>query len=292
MPVNPRSSARLDEFLAELSKNYINAIHQSRSVYLINNLKVSIRTTTKSDPKIWYDVSEGIIDKVDYLIYQADSRNHFLLFPADFFVQQYGQLKDSNRQGAKLFYIDWKNKRFISNPKFPQDISDYCCSMLHSESSGKWKQIFLGEYRLIEKPDANHQPLDNSLAKQIASDLESLTDEESGTEGGKKEKLIAYFERNPALRTAAVAFHGATCKVCGFNFEAAYGEHGRNYIEVHHLIPISTLPEPSSINPKEDLTVLCSNCHRMIHRKRETPLSIEELRNILAKKGGGCASET
>lgn len=98
-----------------------------------------------------------------------------------------------------------------------------------------------------------------------------------------RRQLIAYFERNPTLRAAAVAFHGTSCKACGFNFEAAYGEHGRNYIEVHHIVPISTLPEPSSINPKEDLTVLCSNCHRMVHRKREMPLSVEELRNILAK---------
>ena len=160
----------------------------------------------------------------------------------------------------------------------------------HCPQSDNWKpsnephfeRVSRGVYRLIENANTDQQPFDDSLAKQIASDLEALSDEENGTEGGKKAKLIAYFERNQALRTAAVAFHGTTCKVCGFNFEAAYGEHGKNYIEVHHLTPISTLPEPSSINPREDLTVLCSNCHRMIHRKREMPLSIEELRNILA----------
>lgn len=166
----------------------------------------------------------------------------------------------------------------------------------HCPQSENWKQskepyferVSRGVYRLIDEADANQQPPVDLLANQIVSDLEALADEESGTEGGKKAKLIAYFERNPALRVAAVAFHGTTCKVCGFNFEIAYGEHGRNYIEVHHLVPISTLPESSSINPKEDLTVLCSNCHRMIHRRRDMLFSIEELRSILQMNGSGC----
>lgn len=141
---------------------------------------------------------------------------------------------------------------------------------------------------LIEKSSSDQVAVD-LLEQQVSADLEALLEEESATEGGKKARLIAYFERNPALRTAAIAIHGTTCKVCGFNFEAAYGEHGKNYIEVHHVIPISTLPEPSSINPREDLTVLCSNCHRMIHRKREAPLSIEELRNVLSSSGASDA---
>jgi predicted HNH restriction endonuclease len=165
-------------------------------------------------------------------------------------------------------------------------IEDHCPQSDNWKSSNKpyFERVSRGVYRLIEETEVGQLPLDDSLKMQISSDLEALTEEEAGVEGGKKAKLIAYFERNPALRSAAVAFHGTTCKVCGFNFEAAYGEHGRNYIEVHHLVPISTLPEPSAINPREDMSVLCSNCHRMIHRKREAPLSIEELRSIIAKQ--------
>ena len=150
-----------------------------------------------------------------------------------------------------------------------------------------FERVSRGIYRLINQ--ANEEQLFREatadlLEKQVALDLKSLMEEESITEGGKEERLISYFERVLKLRIQAIAHHGATCKVCGFNFEDTYGEHGKNYIEVHHLIPLSTLPEPTSINPKEDLTVLCSNCHRMIHRKRDFPLSIEELRKILAEK--------
>lgn len=60
------------------------------------------------------------------------------------------------------------------------------------------------------------------------------------------------------------------CQVpgCGFDFEARYGPIGRGYAEVHHLIPLSTL-DPDSITTLDQLAVVCSNCHRMIHRGGE-----------------------
>src|SRR5574337_269314 len=124
---------------------------------------------------------------------------------------------------------------------------------------------------------------DDSLEKQVAADLAALQEEESGMEGPGKARLVSYFERDPKLRVAAITIHGTTCKACGFKFEAAYGAHGKNYIEVHHVVPISTLPKPSAINSKDDLTVLCSNCHRMVHRKRDAPLSIEELTGMISE---------
>ncbi len=123
----------------------------------------------------------------------------------------------------------------------------------------------------------------DSIREQVIADLEALHEEEGGVEGGKKSRLISYFERDPALRAAAIAVHGTTCKACGFNFEAVYGAHGKNYIEVHHIVPISTLSEPSTINAKDDMIVLCSNCHRMVHRKRDASLSIEELSGMLSE---------
>ena len=120
-----------------------------------------------------------------------------------------------------------------------------------------------------------------SLEDQISNDLKLLAHENS-IEGGRGERLISYFERKPKLRAAAIKIHGTSCLACGFNFETAYGVHGKNYIEVHHIVPISTLEEPSTIDPRHDLAVLCSNCHRMVHRKQDVPLSVDELAKIVA----------
>ena len=118
----------------------------------------------------------------------------------------------------------------------------------------------------------------NELLLSTKQDLDGFQAEEELPEGKKSARLVAHYERNPKLRAGAIHFHGTSCKACGFNFLSVYGEHGSDYIEVHHLVPISTMIEPSNINPKTDMTVLCSNCHRMVHRKREKPLTLAELK--------------
>jgi 5-methylcytosine-specific restriction enzyme A len=53
---------------------------------------------------------------------------------------------------------------------------------------------------------------------------------------------------------------------------------GKGYIEVHHMIPISEKGKRST-DPKTDLTVVCANCHRMIHRKKKITLTLSELKS-------------
>lgn len=89
------------------------------------------------------------------------------------------------------------------------------------------------------------------------------------------------YERNASNRRKAIEFHGVDCSVCGFSFESVYGERGKDFIEVHHLNPLSTLDEPVIVNPETDLIPVCSNCHRMIHRRAEEVLSPEQLRQLI-----------
>ena len=55
------------------------------------------------------------------------------------------------------------------------------------------------------------------------------------------------------------------CEACSFNFAEKYGERGQGFIECHHLTPLSELKTESKTE-LNDLTLLCSNCHRMVHR--------------------------
>lgn len=116
--------------------------------------------------------------------------------------------------------------------------------------------------------------------EEIADELESVyVDKE-----GKKKLAFGYkYERNPKLRKQALKIHGFNCKACNFNFESIYGERGKEFIEIHHIKPLSEVDGEMAINPKYDLIPLCSNCHRMIHRKKDNMLSVEELREIIQK---------
>lgn len=56
------------------------------------------------------------------------------------------------------------------------------------------------------------------------------------------------------------------CSICNFDFEQVYGDLGRGFIEAHHVIPISEMKSGDQTRI-QDLVPVCSNCHRMLHRK-------------------------
>ena len=125
-----------------------------------------------------------------------------------------------------------------------------------------------------------------STDDNIINDIKLETDEDfyvKGKEGKEKKFLTTRYERDPSLRKTAINIHGTKCMVCGFDFNEKYGEIGEGYIEVHHRTMLSSLTNETEIDPNKDLVVVCSNCHRMIHRNRDKPLSIEELKNIIKK---------
>ncbi|MEU1129712.1 HNH endonuclease [Streptomyces sp. NPDC005900] len=99
-----------------------------------------------------------------------------------------------------------------------------------------------------------------------------------------------YRERDRGLRDHKIAQakkrgQAIRCEVCDFDFSAAYGDLGTDYIEVHHKLPLH-VSGPTETRP-EDLAFLCANCHRMCHRRFRgaswrTP---ESLRSQIRKSG-------
>ncbi|UVC11191.1 DUF3578 domain-containing protein [Rhizobium sp. TH2] len=84
-------------------------------------------------------------------------------------------------------------------------------------------------------------------------------------------RLHKRIERNPKASKEAKKVHGYVCKCCEFDFAEEYGDRGKHYIEAHHIKPLSSLIEgaPVEYDIKNDFTVLCSNCHRMVHRHND-----------------------
>ena len=107
---------------------------------------------------------------------------------------------------------------------------------------------------------------------------------ENRVEGKRKKIYTTKYERSYKNREKAIKIHGTRCIVCDFDFEEAYGELGKDFIEVHHTKPLYSLEDEVEINPEEDLVCLCSYCHRMIHRRRDKILSVEELKEIMEER--------
>lgn len=102
-------------------------------------------------------------------------------------------------------------------------------------------------------------------------------------EGEAKEIISKRYERSRVNREICLAHKGYSCHACGFNFLERYGQLGKDYIEVHHTTPVSEMGDNYKLDIDRDLVPVCSNCHSMIHR-RNPPLSIEELKDIILKR--------
>jgi 5-methylcytosine-specific restriction protein A len=106
-------------------------------------------------------------------------------------------------------------------------------------------------------------------------------DDLGANEGRKVTVLHNRYERSRPNRNACIAIHGLRCKTCAFDFEQVYGEIGFQFIEVHHILPVSLMGGEYRLSPARDLIPLCSNCHSMIHRKNP-PFSPAELEGIVS----------
>ena len=112
----------------------------------------------------------------------------------------------------------------------------------------------------------------------------------SGFEGAKVVYYTTRYERDRTKREMAIALRKEqcggrlTCCVCGFDFLDTYGEIGKDFIEVHHLVPLSSYDEEVYVDPKKDLVCLCSNCHSMVHRKRNAVIPPEQLKHLIQRQ--------
>ncbi len=107
----------------------------------------------------------------------------------------------------------------------------------------------------------------------------------TGREGKKYLATHLVRERRPGLVAkkiaSAIAAEGElACEACGFVFSKRYGALGVGFAEVHHRRPLA---EGDVVHTSmEDLAILCSNCHRMIHRTGKPMISVEEF-SVLVK---------
>lgn len=109
-------------------------------------------------------------------------------------------------------------------------------------------------------------------------------------EGTEVSRTVKQRRRSRLLRGRAIADLRArtgqlACEACSFDFEATYGPLGRDYIEMHHRVPLHTTDATktgvqAAIRGGR-LIGLCANCHRMIHRLPGPVPSLADLKAAL-----------
>lgn len=117
----------------------------------------------------------------------------------------------------------------------------------------------------------------------LAEDIATNGEEES-EEGRLLTRIHRYRERDPKLvkrkkDRVLKELNSLSCEVCSFDFGKVYGDRGHGFVECHHTKPVSEI-EVGEKTKLSDLSLVCSNCHRMIHRKRPW-LSVEKLKTLV-----------
>lgn len=126
---------------------------------------------------------------------------------------------------------------------------------------------------------------DAHLREQLSLvEEDDQTETDSVPEGQTLYKLHKLVERNRKIITQKKdtifgKLGRLECEACSFEFASYYGEIGQGYIECHHRVPLASFGK-STRTSLDDLALVCSNCHRMLHRRIDT-ITVEHLRDLI-----------
>ena len=107
------------------------------------------------------------------------------------------------------------------------------------------------------------------------------------TEGNILYKQSKTFKRSYKLRKCAIKEFSKNgkiyCEICSFDYDTKYTKIGKGFIEIHHKKPIAFYDDnftKTLTKALDNLSPVCANCHRMIHRKSPC-YDIQEMKLIL-----------
>lgn len=230
---------------------------------------------------------KGSMKKSKYLNERLSDKPHY------FAVAVIGNIEIDRESKKGDYFATIVNYQPFNEPVLAKQNDEYLEVIPESRINNYWRDGVRGIDETIYKTifsqahlgTANLSEVDIAKNKNIAPS-DSIDDSLKSTrkEGNKVVYFGTKYERDLKNRKAAVDIHGFTCKACGFNFESFYGEHAKNYIQIHHITPLSELDGPTHINPETDLIPVCANCHVTIHRKKDHTLSIDELKELIKKQ--------
>ncbi|HEV2494307.1 MAG TPA: HNH endonuclease [Terriglobia bacterium] len=194
---------------------------------------------------------------------------------------------DPRRRGQQAWFVDVVFDSMLDpdvDPLLRRDELEHSAALasVHWNTQSSGIRVAEGPAKALEERWRRHLR-ELQLAREVDGDLYDT--ELVGHEGRLKLRMHKVRERNPMLREAkkswALRKYGELrCAVCNFVFERVYGSLGEEFIECHHTKPVSELEEDDPTRLR-DLALVCSNCHRMIHRGGL--ISIKKLRALVSK---------
>ena len=231
---------------------------------LMENLSQIDAYLSDDNEEYYSNVRKLIGNGIDFVVYKSGENNHFA--PSRFIGYLHNDLithfiKNNGKHGSRTTHAINK-------------ILGYTCE--YDRNIDKEYLIFCKKYGIIPRKMIKRK------RKFWILDNDSNTKYENEYYDGTKQQVLGNkYERNPRARKMCIQKYGCICKICQFDFQKQYGELGKDFIHVHHIIPISENKGRSyKVDYENDLIPVCPNCHAMLHRSN---ISIEALKDAVRK---------
>ena len=245
---------------------------------LIDSLRITYGTESnyvKNGLALWQFCNE--IQIGDKIVAKVDNKVWFGDVISDYFY-------NFHRDYKHVRYVNWNQKGItLSDFTASKDICQSIEKVIEEGTVNLFDEVYEPYFQEVGSD------LDDLMITEIAvTDKDGLNNEADieYSEGRKYHISHLIRERNyKVIKQAKIQFmkkHGKLfCEVCNINFSKVYGNRGNNFIEGHHRKLVSEMNEGDKTKA-EDIAILCSNCHRMIHRK--PIITVEELAKIFKEQ--------
>ena len=125
---------------------------------------------------------------------------------------------------------------------------------------------------MFDKIEVEVSTLDKYMPEEVA---------DGAYEGAKKTVTVNAYERNSEARAKCIDHYRkidgtVRCQACEMTFLEKYGAIGKDFIHVHHIVPLHKIGEAYKVDPIKDLVPVCPNCHAMLHMQ-DPPMKVEDL---------------
>ncbi|WP_343704060.1 HNH endonuclease [Chitinophaga sp.] len=222
---------------------------------------------------LYFSSDRGPIDKRNPKIIALS--NLLRNIPFNFNVAEPDKYRNPDGVAYKLLNIAWHDPNYVGGMPNGSKL-DKAIFNEFIDDQITLKEIATEIIKIITKPELRAEVATIEDDEEIQSD--------SVKEGSVLYKWHKSIERNRKIterkkKQAVRLFGRLACEVCAFDFSHTYGPIGEGFIECHHRIPLALIKVERETK-LEDLALVCSNCHRMLHRRPEV-LTIDYLKKML-----------
>lgn len=269
---NPKDITRIKNITnGETGKAYLDIQESEFILHFPDKRKSSILDATTDEIVVLYQRASKseprflthLVRAIDNEVIEENARDNFK-FGRIFEVIAYtGEKNKINFEQTGFGNLDFRNRGW-GNAESLTNITDF-----------KTVEKIQIEIWNLFRPYFNHELKEN--LKDYQTFFNDELEQDFGSKEGKelfrkhrireRDSTLTYRKKQTAIKNGKLE-----CEICEFSFQDIYKQ---DYIECHHKIPIF---KGERITKLEDLALVCSNCHRMLHRRIEGDfLSIEQL---------------